>query len=191
MELKEALANRRTIRFFEQRGVPREALEAMIDAARVTSCASNLQRLRYVVAMERSLVDSIFVNTAWAGLLAGKRSPVRGKTGPAAFIAVLGPTPANEHLYADAGAAIQSMQLAAWGMGLGCCWIGSVNKAAVEPLLPIPEGMGLMYVVAVGYPAEQPCGEDVPSGASLAYYLDDNGGLRVPKLVRDAVAKFI
>ena len=191
MELKEALAKRRTIRFFEQRSVPRESLEAMIDAARVTSCASNLQRLRYVVAMERSLVDSIFANTAWAGLLAGKRTPVSGKTAPAAFIAVLGPTAANEHLYADAGAAIQSMQLAAWGMGLGCCWIGSVNKKAVEPLLPIPEGMGLMYVVAVGYPAEQPCGEDVPSGAALAYYLDENGGLRVPKLERDAVAKFI
>ena len=191
MELKEALANRRTIRFYEQRSVPREALEAMIDAARVASCASNLQRLRYVVVMDRSLVDSIFANTAWAGLLAGKRTPVAGKTSPAAFIAVLGPISANEHLYADAGAAIQSMQLAAWGMGLGCCWIASVNKKAVEPLLPIPDGMGLMYVLAVGYPAERPCGEDVAAGASLAYYLDGDGGLRVPKLERDAVAKFV
>ena len=191
MDLYEALANRRTIRFYEQRSVPRESLERMIDAARVTSCASNIQRLRYVVAMDKSLVEAIFRHTAWAGLLSGKRTPVLGETAPAAFIAILGKAPLNDHLYADAGAAIQSMQLSAWGMGLGCCWIGSVDKKAVEPMIPMPEGMELMYVLAVGYPAEKPCGEDVPAGSPLAYYLDANGALRVPKLERDAVATFV
>ncbi len=191
MELEKALVERRTIRFYEQKPVAKEDLEFMIDAARVTSCASNLQRLRYVVAMEHALVDAIFEHTAWAGLLAGKRSPVKGVTSPAAFIAVLGTAPANMHLYADAGAAIHAMQLAAWGRGLGCCWIGSVDKKAVEPMLPIPEGMELMYVLAVGRPAEKPCGEDVPAGSPLAYYLDGDGTLHVPKLSRDAVATFI
>ena len=55
MEFSALLKRRRTIRLFEQKAVADETLAALVDAARVASCASNKQRLKrwplYVTAV--------------------------------------------------------------------------------------------------------------------------------------------
>ena len=188
MEIEKALKERRTIRFYQQKPVPTEDLRFMIEAARQTSSASNLQRLRFVVVTTPSTVQEVFSKTAWAGLVKPRRTPVAGVTGPAAFIAVTVPENANSIVAADAGAAIQSMQLAAWSRGLGCCWIGSIDKAAMKQILQVPEGREVMFVVSVGYPAESPCSEDVHSVDKLAYYLDETNRLHVPKLALEEIS---
>ncbi len=191
MDIEKALLERRTIRFYQQKPVPQEDLRFMIDAARQTSSASNLQRLRFVVVTTPSTVLEVLSKTAWAGLVKPRRTPVAGVTGPAAFIAVTAPENANGIVYADAGAAIQSMQLAAWSKGLGCCWIGSIDKAAMKQILQVPEGREVLFVVSVGYPAESPCSEDVPSADKVAYYLDDANRLHVPKLAVEAISTWM
>ncbi|MBR4220950.1 MAG: nitroreductase family protein [Victivallales bacterium] len=188
MIIEEALLKRRTIRLYQQKPVPKEDLRFMIDAARQTSCASNLQRLRFVVVTTPSTVQEMLAKTAWAGLVKPRRTPVSGVTGPAAFIAVTVPENANSIVAADAGAAIQSMQLAAWSKGLGCCWIASIDKAAMKQILQVPEGREVMFVVSVGYPAESPCSEDVHSVDKVAYYLDDSNRLHVPKLAVEEIS---
>ena len=52
MEFKELL-KRRTIRKFSQKRVEKADIVAMIEAARVASCASNRQRLRYIAIVSR------------------------------------------------------------------------------------------------------------------------------------------
>lgn len=190
MELEKAIKERRTVRLYEQRDIPRADLEFMLDAARLASCAANLQRLRYIVAVTPKLVRDILAVTAWAKLVSPMRTPEPGVSGPFAFIAVLGPVNAGVYIHADAGAAIQSMQLAAHARGIGCCWLASVDRAAASKLLAVPEGYELLYVVAVGYPSEKPCAEDVHDGDSVAYYLDEGGRLHVPKLDLTSIAKF-
>ncbi|MBQ7178209.1 MAG: nitroreductase family protein [Victivallales bacterium] len=188
MDIFEAIRNRRTIRFFKQEPVSDEDLRGIVDAARLASCAANMQRLRFVVARTPGLVNDILAQTKWAGRVQPRRTPQAGETGPAAFIAITIPDTAKDvHIYADAGAAIQSMELEAWGRGLGCCWIGSVNIPEVEKLLEIGNGQKLLYVVAIGYPAEEPVSEDISSPEGIAYYLDENNKLHVPKLAVDAV----
>ena len=49
MEFAELLAVRRTVRLFKQQPVSDGDLLKLIDAARQASCASNRQRLRYMV----------------------------------------------------------------------------------------------------------------------------------------------
>ena len=109
MEIKEALQKRRTIRLFQQKPVPAELLRNMVEAARMASCASNLQRLRYVVVATPALVDDVLEKTAWAALVKPRRTPVNGVNGPAAFIAIASSAEPSPILHADAGAAIQSM----------------------------------------------------------------------------------
>ena len=191
MDIEKALLERRTIRFYQQKPVPQEDLRFMIDAARQTSSASNLQRLRFIVVTTPSKVLEVLSKTAWAGLVKPRRTPVAGVTGPTAFIAVTAPENANGIVYADAGAAIQSMQLAAWSKGLGCCWIGSIDKAAMKQILQVPEGREVMFVVSVGYPAEAPCSEDVHSVDKIAYYLDDANRLHVPKLAQEEISTWV
>jgi nitroreductase len=43
-------------------------------------------------------------------------------------------------------------------MGLGAVWLAAplIAKREIEELLSVPEGMGMVSVVAVGYPDESP-----------------------------------
>ncbi len=188
MEVKEALKNRRTVRLYQQKNVPDSDLAEMIDAARVTSCASNLQQLRYIVIRDSKLVKEIFPLTAWANLVRPSRTPESGISAPRCFIAVIASASANQVIYADAGAAIQSMQLMAWSKGLGCCWLGSIQRDKLKILVELPDDKQVLYLVAVGYPAEKPVAEDVPDGKSVFYYLDEQKCLHIPKIRLEDVA---
>lgn len=181
---------RRTIRRFEQKMVPDSELYHLIDMARYASCGSNKQLLRYTVVRDREKVRQIFETTRWAGLVAPRRNPQWGKDAPLCFIAVTIPADAPQIVLADAGAAIQSIQLAAWERGIGCCWFASFDPDKVRQIIALDKSRKVLYLVAAGYPAEAPVGEDAKNG-DVAYYLDDEDILHVPKLPVDELCTWM
>ena len=186
MELKELL-KRRTIRKFSQEKVEKADIEAMIEAARRASCASNRQRLRYICTTAPEKVSAILPHTFYAALVKPHRTPVEGVTSPTAFMAVTATEKPSAHLYADAGAAIQSLEFAAWERGIGCCWLGSFVPEKVAAILNFPDPERIIYLVALGHPAEQPAAEDIPADGDPKYYLDSQDRLHVPKFTAEAL----
>lgn len=188
MEYRELLKQRRTVRLFQQKKVSDELLSYLVDAARLASCASNKQRLRYTVVRTPELVLEVLKHTRWAGLVQPRRTPQAGATAPAAFIVMTTTeTELSELLCADAGAAVQSMEFAACDSGLGCCWLGAIDREAIEKLL----GCGkIVYLAAVGYPAETPRSVEVSAEESVAYYIDENDTLTVPKIRLEDIMKW-
>lgn len=183
-------ASRRTIRRFEQKTVPDDLIRQILDMARHSSCASNKQRWRYIIAREESLVRKIFDTTRWAGLVAPRRDPQWGNNAPLCFIGVTAPAGGGDIIHADAGAAIQSIEFAAWEKELGCCWFASFDKEEVSRLLQVAPERELLYIIAVGFPAEDPVGETAKDG-NVAYFLDDQDVLHVPKLPVDELCKWM
>ena len=181
---------RRTIRRFQQKNVPPSEVRHLIDMARFASCGSNKQRLRYIVMQNSALVKAVFETTRWAGLVAPRRTPRWGEDAPLCFIGVTAPAEANHIIHADAGAAIQSIQLAAWERKLGCCWFASFDPEKVRELVNLPTDRQILYLVAVGYPAENPVGEEAVNG-EVAYYLDENDTLHIPKLPVDEIISWM
>ena len=190
MELSAAVHGRRTVRRFKQVQVRETELRAMLDAARLASSGGNIQPLRYIVIQTPALVSRIFENTAWGGLVRPRRNPEPGKTAPLTFIAVVSPKSGNNTHHADAGAAIQSMTLAAYSLGIGCCWIGAFKRENVDMILELPQDSTVIYLLAAGYPDESPVQEDVGAGMPVNYYLDDNDVLHVPKFTVDAITQW-
>jgi nitroreductase len=45
------------------------------------------------------------------------------------------------------------MILAAWELGIGSCWLGAFNEAAVKKILQIPDGVRVVAMIPFGYPA--------------------------------------
>lgn len=72
----------------------------------------------------------------------------------------------------DAGLMGENMVLAAQSMGLGTCCLGGPvqfvkNDAAAKPYLDqleLPEGYEIAYMIAVGYPDEQPAAKERDMG---------------------------
>lgn len=190
MELKDLL-KRRTIRKFDQKPLDQADILAMIEAARCASCASNRQRLRYIAVLSPEKVAAILPHTFYAALVKPRRVPVPGVTSPTAFIAVTATEAPSSHLYADAGAAIQSIEFAAWERGIGCCWLGSFIPEKVAPILGFPDPGRIVYLIALGYPAETPVSENIPADGDAKYYLDGQDRLHVPKFTAEALLQWL
>lgn len=194
MDFKEICRRRRTVRFYQHKNVALEHLIAMIDCARRAPSAANNQILRYTVVRNPDLVQAVFLHTAWGGRVTPRRSPEWGRNAPAAFIAVSalrsGPV-LPQMAYADAGAAIMTMQYAAADAGLGSCWIGAFKVKEVGAILAVPAKEQLIFLLAVGHPAEKPVMDEIEADGSVAYYLDEDDTLHVPKYSVKAVTRIL
>ena len=192
MDISDAIRKRRTIRRYKQEAVDDKLLLELIDSARFAPSASNMQQLRYIVIRSPETVKNIFQQTGWGGAVKPKRSPEWPKDAPPAFIAVIAPAESVKnfkHVFSDSGAAIQNILLKAVELGLGTCWIGSF-KEEVNSILGLGADRAVMYLVAVGYPDESPLQEDIGSGGSTKYYLDEKDVIHVPKYTPAAITEW-
>ncbi len=59
----------------------------------------------------------------------------------------------------DCSAATENILVAAAGLGLGTVWLGCHPReervSAIKNILGIPEGIGVLSLIAVGHPAEE------------------------------------
>lgn len=185
MDFKEIM-QRRTIRIFRQEEVPVSLLKKAVSYAGQSSCASNKQRIRYILITSPEMVAKILPHTAYAGLVKPGRDPIPGKTAPTAFVALVSTMEPDNHLWADAGAAIQTFQYSCWEDGIGCCWLGAFHKKECAGLLEVEEGK-LLYLIAVGYKGEEPQMDPIGKEGNPAYFLDENNTLHIPKFTEEAL----
>ena len=190
MDFEKLSAERRTIRRFRREALPDEEIRRLLDAARYASCASNRQILRYAVIRREPLLKEVFDRVAWARLVAPRRTPAWAVDAPPCFIAVIAPRDGGALVMADAGAAVQSMELAGWARGIGCCWFASFDPEKVSGLLKLPEDKRVLFLVATGYPAESPVAEEA-AGGDVRYYLDGEDRLHVPKLPLNEIVQWM
>lgn len=189
MDFQTILDERRTVRRFQQKALEEADFRAILEAARRASCAANNQQLRYLVIRSADLVARVFPLTRYGARVKPNRDPVPGATAPVAFIAVTAPGD-GKGAHADAGAAIQSMEFAAWERGIGCCWIGAFERKETELLLELPEGRTILYLVALGFRGEEPVLDTIDENGDSAYYLDGSDVLHVPKFSVDALTEW-
>ena len=52
--------------------------------------------------------------------------------------------------------AVEHIALAATELGLGTCWIRAFDAVGVEELLALPDGVSVLCLLTVGYPAQDP-----------------------------------
>lgn len=184
--LLEALRSRRSIRAFQERPVPREILEQLLEAATWAPSADNLQPWRFVVLQGERKLELAAVLRRFAGELRpglnlilrvhriGLRRCARVIEGSAATITVwatLGPEDPRLRLVArgdltplfswtmvieSVAAAVQNLLLAAHAVGLGAVWLGYPSLAGPQIRDWLHEKGELMATVALGYPAATP-----------------------------------
>ena len=72
------------------------------------------------------------------------------------------------------------MMLRATELQLGTCWLGAIDRTEISKLLNLPENLKLVYLLAVGIPAQESKVCDMDNG-DVKYFVDSNGVLNVPK----------
>ena len=173
------LKNRSYRRFHQEIPVPEDLLREMVEAARLSSSARNMQPLKYMLFSDPADCARIFPTLAWAGYLKDWPGPAEGER-PAGYIVQLADLELATDWWCDDGIAIQSMLLTAVEKGFGGCIIGSVQREKLQALLEIPERYKILQVLALGKPAEQVVIDPVREG-EIKYWRDQQGVHHVPK----------
>lgn len=176
------LKNRSYRRFHQDAAVSLATLHELIDLARLSASARNLQPLRYILSTDRETNAAIFPTLAWAGYLKDWPGPVEGER-PAAYIIVLHDTSLGGHAYiaADYGLATQNILLGAVERGLGGCIIASVQRDRLRALLAIPDRYDILVVLALGVPKETVVVTPVGPDGDIKYWRDAGQTHHVPK----------
>lgn len=180
MQHLHSILTRRSIRRYQQKPVPPEQLQMLADAGRLAATGGNRQPWAFVIIQQKELVDKIFPCLAW---LAGDGDPP-GSMEPTAYIVILGDPQRSSHWQLDCAAAAENILVAANALGLGSCWLGSVQWNKVRTLLEFPAPLEGFGVISLGYPAQKVVVEE---GEGRLPERDEEGVLHLPKRHRDEV----
>jgi nitroreductase len=154
MELFETIFNRRSIRTFTGKLIPKEDLEKIVEAGRHAPSATNRQMWDFIVITKKGILNDILHH-----FHAGRKYQTYedGKfDGASAIIAVV-MDEANEFWREDGSAATENILLSARALGYGSCWIEGQIRAHEEhfkELLGIPEGKRILLMIALGEPVK-------------------------------------
>jgi len=174
------LRNRSYRRFYQEVAIDLETLKELVNLARRSASAANLQPLKYILSCDPEMNARIFPHTRWAGYLKDWPGPAEGER-PAAYIVILGDTDIHESFGCDHGIAAQSIMLGATEQGLGGCIIGSVDRDGLRQMLDVPERYEILLVLALGRPKETVVLEEVGPDGDIQYYRDAEDVHHVPK----------
>ncbi|MFN8475684.1 MAG: nitroreductase family protein [Anaerolineae bacterium] len=146
MDVFEAIRTVLAVRSFQDKPVPDDLVERIVEAGRLTGSGMNQQPWHFIVVQDKATLRKL-------GELA--------KTGPyvaQAPLAIVVLVEQSRLAVPDGSRAIQSMVLAAWAEGVGSNWVGFMNLENIKPALGIPDNLDVLAILPFGYPA-QPAGQ--------------------------------
>jgi nitroreductase len=173
-------SNRSCRRFVQKQVIPVETLRWLVNLARLSASAANLQPLKYILSNDPHKNDLIFSCLAWAAYLADWSGPPEGER-PSAYIVMVGDLDIARTLATDVGIAAQSILLGARERGLAGCMIGSIKRELLRERLYIPERFEIALVIALGTPKETVVLEEIKPEGGINYWRDEHGIHHVPK----------
>jgi len=143
----DAISSRRSIRRYENKEIPKDVLDKILEAGRQSPSAANKQPYRFVIVTNAEIKKEL------PGLVSRflKNAPVVivGCANPKALIT-------GKWATIDTAIALENMVIAAWSLGIGSCWIGVFNEQKAKKSLKIPQDWKIVALITLGYPAETP-----------------------------------
>lgn len=168
MSVMDTLATRRTYRRFEQKPVPQDVVDDIIEAVRLSSSGANRQAVRLVVVNQPTDVARVQPLVKWAAYLPPEQGTPKADELPTLFVAVVKDTAIPGDPATDIGIALANMTLAAWDKGVGSCIMG-----------------------AFGYPSHKSHIVPLTAETGVKYYLDENRDYCVPKRSKEEIARYL
>lgn len=150
MDVFEAVSKRRSVRRYRERAVEQEKIERVLEAARLSPSAANLQPWRFIVITDKHAKEKIrsAYNAGWL------------IQAPVIIVACAIPEEAwcrsdgEEYWKVDVAIALHSLILAATELGLGTCWIANFEEEEARRVLEIPKDWRVVAMTPLGYPDE-------------------------------------
>ena len=144
----DVIKSRRSIRRYTPDRVTEAEVRQLLEAAMAAPSANNSQPWHFVLVEDQRSKERLAETHPWSGMIA--EAPLA--------IAVCGEKRRSRYWVQDTSAATENLLLAAAALNLGAVWIGvhpdHGREAHVRQALGMPDGIGVLCLIAVGRPAE-------------------------------------
>ncbi len=142
MDVFETVRTVLAVRRYQDKPVPPDVVQRIVEAGRLTASSQNGQPWHFVVVENRDTL---------------RKLGAAAKTGPyiaQAPVAIVVAIDRTKFAVSDGSRAIQSMILTAWSEGIGSNWVGFMGPNEVKPIVGIPDDCDILAILPFGYPAQ-------------------------------------
>lgn len=147
----QTVADRYSCRNYDAgRNVPRELVEAVVEAARLAPSADNRQPWTFVAVTDRGLREQILSKSRPAFLEAPVLIVACGHHDRAWHR----PSDGKDHTDVDVSIAAEHLCLAATTLGLATCWVCSFDTHITRTTLGLPDDVEPIALFPLGWPAD-------------------------------------
>jgi nitroreductase len=150
METWDAVTSRRNVRQYEDRPIPGDDLDRVLEAGRRSPSSRNWQPWDFVVVTGRDRL--VELAKVWQGAQHIARS--------AATVALIARSPQDDRerdwVQYDLGQATMAMMITATDLGIGTGHAAVTDQDLARSLLGFPADRFCAYLLAMGYPADRP-----------------------------------
>ena len=141
-ELLEFLKNRRSIREYQDKPIPDDEINMILEAGQWTPSASNRQPWEFIIIKNKDTIKKLTETARYGKFI--NQAPV--------VIAIVGKIKQNPRWYIqDTSLASMNMMLMAWSLKIGTCWIGSMDRDKAKEILGLSKDDFLLTVLPIGY----------------------------------------
>jgi nitroreductase len=146
VNVSDAIRLKRAVRKFQDRPLPDEVIQSILNAGRRSQSSKNEQTWQFIAISDKSILKALSECGTWAGHLASA----------ALGIAILTPDPEGKfQIMFDAGQCAAFMQLAAWELEVGSVPASIYEHEKAREILGFPSEWHLRVALSFGYPAEE------------------------------------
>lgn len=171
-EYKELLKGDRSVRRFDEGcRVPKDTMTELVGLTRYCASGRNAQPLKYRIVSSKEECAKVFEHLKWAGYYQDWDGPAEGER-PTGYLIQCQDTEIASALLCDDGLQLQAITLGAKTLEIGCCIIKAFNVEGIRTALNIPEHLKPIYVLALGFPAEEVRIVDMKEDGDFKYYRD-------------------
>lgn len=160
-DFMDIVRGRRSVRKYDAREVPAEALDTILEAVRWAPSWANTQCWELVLVRDRSVKEQL------QATLPPKGNPASGAMVQAPVVLALcgrlkssgcykdqATTKFGDWFMFDLGIACQSICLTAHALGLGTVVVGLFDHDRAKAVLQVPHGYELVVMIPLGFPAK-------------------------------------
>ena len=136
------IKERRSIRQYQEKEIPDDEIEMILEAGRWAPSGSNKQPWEFIIVKDKDKIREIEKTASYGKFI--KQVPV--------LIAIVGKPKINSKWYIqDSSLVSMNMMLMAWGLKIGTCWIGTMNREKAKEILGLGKDDFLLTVLPLGY----------------------------------------
>ena len=161
MEILEAIKTRRSIRHYKSESVEEDKLNTVLEAARWAPSWANTQCWRFIVVKDEATKSQLAETlTSWNPVRSTiNQAPVIivvcAELGKSGFKEGIPTTDKGDWYMFDVALAMQNLVLVAHSLGLGTVHVGAFDAQQAARILKIPQGMVVVEMTPLGYPARE------------------------------------